>query len=211
MTQFTHNHEFAIDSGNLYVKDSSKVVRGHTVDTSTVKRFSLPGASTRTPFYLVKSNQKYFKDCLETAEDLICNVYPSSVPSTIRSKVARLGSNFGDTEVANIQAARDYKTHHDAHADKKADPGVGQAYVIVSLSTTTEYPYHAGAVIAVDGNDRVTLEVFAAHQHATSRTETGLYNIYSVDDTSGRTFHDAWSGNHTLSAGTPVTIVIEKK
>src|SRR5690348_13406829 len=152
MPKFTQNNTFAIgDDGLLYTKDSGATVRGHTVDTSKTKRFSIPSAPRLTTFYLVKSNQHYFKDCLETAEDLVCNSYPSSVSGVIRSKVALLGRDFGDTEAENIQAARDYLAHHGAYANKKANPTVGKAYVIVSLDTSTGYPYHAGAVIAEDG------------------------------------------------------------
>ncbi|NET07931.1 MAG: hypothetical protein F6K16_25135 [Symploca sp. SIO2B6] len=212
MPDFTENNQFVIDGNQLYVRNENASVRGHSIDKGTSKKFSVPEEG-RIYFYLAKSNQKYFKDCLETAEDLINNDYPSTPDKDkIRSKVKRLGTDFGDTDEKNIQAAKDYKKLYGNYADDKADPKVGEAYVIVSLSDKTKYPYHAAAVIAEDGKSRVTLEVFAAGQDAKTRTETGDYYMYSlVIGGKPTTFHDTWKSNPTLVGGDPITIVIEKK
>ncbi|MCC3409691.1 MAG: hypothetical protein JGK17_29900 [Microcoleus sp. PH2017_10_PVI_O_A] len=216
MPEFTDGFNFVIDDdGKLYASQTSAIVRAHTVDANTQKKFSVPGKPTRTTFYLAKSDHKYFKDCLETAEDLINNQYPLSIPGTVRSKVKRINQNFGNSQADNIQATTEYKRLYPNYADEKADPVQGEAYVIVSLSEKTVYPYHAGAVIATDNTSQLTLEVFATDQNAKKRTETGTYHIYYLADSSkGKTFHTTWKDNsHLVSPDgvKPITIVIVKK
>ena len=70
-------------------------------------------------------------------------------------------------------------------------------------------PYHAAAVVAVDGSDRVTLEVFATEETPTSRTLSGKYEIYSVAVGSGDTFHSHWQNN--FFGADSVTTVIEPR
>ncbi|MCW6052947.1 hypothetical protein K4039_23460 [Lyngbya sp. CCAP 1446/10] len=214
MPEFTDGYNFVIDNdGKLYVRNDNASVRGHTIDKNTKKIFTPPDTGKRTTFYLAKSEHKYFKDCLETAEDLINDQYPPSIPGTVRSKVKRLDRDFGNSTDENIQAATDYKNSFGNYANEKADPIVGEAYVIVSLSKTTTYPYHAGAVIARDNTSQLTLEVFAADRDAKKRTETGTYQIYYLTDSGEdkKTFHSTWKDNPYLTPGSPVTIVIVKK
>jgi hypothetical protein len=211
---FTANYAFAIYDSKLYSSATGTTVRGHTVDPKEKVRLSIPGSSTRTDYYRVKSNQKYFRDCLETAEDLITDTYPATIPGTIRSKVKHSNVDFGVSDAANRTAAQNYKTNYPADADAKANPAFGEAYVIVSLDARTTYPYHAAAVIAADGADRVTLEVFASDKHATTRTEDGNYHIYTTAASAAgkETFHDTWRSNHYLAGNpAPTTIVIQKK
>jgi|GEM_PF-3825403 hypothetical protein len=212
---FTTSYDFAIYDSNLYARDPKATVRGHTVDPKEKVRLSTPGSSTRTDYYRVKSKQKYFKDCLETAEDLITDTYPATISGKVRSKVKYTNEKFGDTNEKNIAAAQNYKTRHPDDADANAKPAFGEAYVIVSLDSGTEYPYHAAAVIATDGADRVTLEVFASDQHATARTEDGDYHIYTVPPATDKTtFHDTWRDNpylHRAGKPAPTTIIIQKK
>ncbi|APU16184.1 MULTISPECIES: hypothetical protein [Actinoalloteichus] len=63
----------------------------------------------------------------------------------------------------NIDAARSFA----GPRDDAAAPGLGEGFLIISTKMADEvtfdfFPYHAAAVVGVDGNDRVTLEEWAA-------------------------------------------------
>ena len=80
------------------------------------------------------------------------------------------------------------------------------------------YPFHAAGVVAVDGADRVTLEVFAGKKDATARTTKGEYAMYG---SAAQSFHAIWQAatfesNYSASAlrgqpifSQPITVVIE--
>jgi len=215
MPAFTDNANFAIEGGKLYRRVlHAAVVRNHSEDLSDRPDFVLPDGRTETFVHLV-SNGKYFRDCLVTAEDLVNDVYPNDVAGTdgIRSRAAVTREDFGAGHDANIALAKKLRKDHALQVDRYASPGVGQAYVIVSLYKHAAYPYHAAGVIAADGNSRVTLEVFASGVEASSRSVDAGYEIYSVLATSGQTFHDRWSPNAVFRTGAgvlvPVTLVIE--
>lgn len=217
MPTFTQNGHFAIDNDKLYKRQThAAVVRNHAPVPLDVQQFTPPNAAQDNYVRLISST-KYFRDCLVTAEDLINNVYPNSVAGTdgIRSKTVDTREDFGGSHGANIRIARWLRTNRPNLVDTNANPAVGQAYATVALYPTATYPYHAAGVIAADGDSRVTLEVFASGQDATSRTVDGTYHIYSVVAGSGETFHDTWSGL-PLFLGTrgrelPVTLVIEHR
>ena len=217
MPEFTENGNFAVEGGNLYRRElHAAVVRNHSPDLADVRELD-PPSGARARYVRLKSDGKYFLDCLCTAEDLINDVYPSSVAGTggIRSKAVATGEDFGASHEANIKLAKNIRKTYPGQADRFAAPGVGQAYVIVSAYKGSEYPYHAAAVIAADGNSRVTLEVFASGVDAASRSVDGDYHIYSAVSGSGQTFHDAWWKCPALKSGTgatpPITLVVEPK
>jgi hypothetical protein len=195
---------FIIDDNKLYVhkkhpelaNGNIQFVRGHEVSISSPIR--------RNMYYLLKRQQNFFEDCLETAEDLINNSFPDKIAHIIRSKVKDTNQEFGNSNENNIAAAKKYLAEYSNNANEKANPNVNEAYVIVSQNNNTKYPYHAAAVIAKDGDSNITLEVFAANEDAQNRNVQGTYHEY----TSSNTFHNTWAGHETLSSGDPVTIVI---
>ncbi|HEY0752992.1 MAG TPA: hypothetical protein VGD98_03370 [Ktedonobacteraceae bacterium] len=71
------------------------------------------------------------------------------------------------------------------------------------------YSYHAAGVVAVDGNDRITVEVLAGIADAQKRKDRGMFHMYTVSD-AHRSFHATWHTDPHLNAG-PVTIVIEAR
>lgn len=214
MPDFTENGHFAIEAGRLYMRRvHAAVVVNHSPDLADVQTFTPPGGSADTYVHL-QSNGRYFRDCLVTAEDLINNAYPSlSGTGGIRSHAVATGDNFGEGHDENIALAKKLRNSYSGQVDRDAAPTVGQAYVIVSLYKTSEFPYHAAAVIASDGNSRVTLEVFASGVDSRARNQDGGYEIYSVLSGSGRTFHDRWVGNPVFRSGKgvqePVTFPIQ--
>jgi hypothetical protein len=157
-------------------------------------------------------SKKFFKDCLHTAEEII-NRKDLTPHVDVYSKVSGTSEEFGNTDADNIRLAT-------SHArDDKADPGLGHAYVIVNKKWLTKsgqkrkrskvlYPYHAAAVVAVDGKDRVTLEVCATGADAKLRDTDGEYSMYTTTGT-GKTFHTHWQDEYFGSDS--ATVVIEPK
>ena len=217
MPGFTENGHYVVDSGKLYLRQSHGAgALNHTRDLIDVKTFTPPNSKADT-YVCLKSTTKYFLDCLITAEDLVTNAFPNDLDDTgvIRTCTAATNEDFGTGHDENRDIAKLLRKQHANEVDRNAAPAVGQAYVIVSLYKNSKYPYHAAAVIAADGNSRVTLEVFASGEDADSRTVDGGYEIYSVLPNSGDTFHDRWFRGSVFRHGTgatpPVTLVIKKK
>jgi hypothetical protein len=217
MPEFSENGNFVIEAGVLYMRAShAGTVLNHYVDHATTHSFA-PALGSPDAYHRLVSLSHYFRDCLCTAEDLITGAYPSSAAdlSAIRSRVVGTHADFGDTNASYIAAARDAGARTPDNVNSNASPGLGEAFVIVSRYSTSAYPYHAAAVIAVDGNSRVTLEVFASGEDAATRTEHGDYHIYSVVAGSGSTFHETWRSAPALRSTSgitpPTTIVIEPR
>ncbi len=207
--KFTMNNAFVIRSNELYAAQENAQVRGHTINKYKKETFTLPGTKTRATYFLAKSDHYYFEDCLETAEDLINNQYPAKITSTVRSRVKYTNTPFGESEAENQAAAQAYKNGHPNDADANAKPNFGEAYVIVSMDPKNTYPYHAAAVIATDGTDRLTLEVFATDKDAKKRDRSGSYELYTTAATAPKdriTFHDKWE-EYIKS---PITIIIQR-
>jgi hypothetical protein len=147
--------------------------------------------------------RKFLRDCLHSAEEIIWNAELDL--GQVRTKVG--GTRFGDTEQGNIAIANAQRNA--AGANQNASPAVGQGYALVSTVPDSKYPYHAAGVLAVDGTDRVTLEVFAgaADAQQDDREEPGDFEMYS--NAPGQTFHDVWSTASVFAGTNPVTVVIE--
>lgn len=82
--------------------------------------------------------------------------------------------------------------------------------MIVSTSADSQYPYHAAAVVAIDGTDIVTLEVFARGTDArqNDRSASGRFEMYSA--TGATSFHSVRSTNKTFVGTNPVTMVLRR-
>lgn len=153
-------------------------------------------------------SEDFFKDCLHTAEEIINSkqLQTKKGPEDgVFSKVEATGTDFGVGDNENIAAAEA------SQLDALADPGVLQAYVIVNTqwakNNDDPYPYHAAAVVAADGDDRITLEVFASNRNAAVRNTKGAYRIYSTT-TNTQTFHEVWKP--AFKNKTATTVIVKK-
>ena len=156
----------------------------------------------------------FLKDCLHTAEEIMAGAKLKT--GSVRSSAADHGGRFGNSDEDNKKIAQEILDSDDIAHDQAAAPNPGQAYVILNMdfpdSSTVTYPYHAAAVAAQDGGDRVTIEVFASTTDAKNRDTTGDYQMYRGPDAQskagrkGKSFHSTWKGSFDNS----VTFVIEK-
>jgi hypothetical protein len=165
----------------------------------------------------VPDNKGFVADCLHTAEEIMHNrVFKLPEPpkeGTVRSAIVDgTGKKlrFGDTHQRNIKAV------NAAPATAKnaaASAVLGEAFVIVETDETRlgargAYPYHAAGVVAQDGQDKVTLEMFAGLEHATEEgrgDEAPSFKVYPRDDADS--FHTYWQGKAIFTR--PVTAVIK--
>jgi hypothetical protein len=208
-------------NGNYFIPDSSGAAV-YVAQTATRPRDSVEdkgagaiAANGKTYYKWV--SRDFVRDCLHTAEEII-NGTDLEPHAGVYSKVLGTTSDFGNSDAENIALAES------AHAsDAKAAPGLGHAYVIVNKSwlekpkrrrgrrrapPQVKSPYHAAAVIAVDGNDRITLEVFANHEDGKNRNTKGDYRMYTTG-AAGETFHSFWQRTYFKSKS--ATLVIERK
>jgi hypothetical protein len=127
------------------------------------------------------------QDCLHAAEEIINGRQLQE--NGVHSMVPSINRPFGVGDRENVEAATAAGGVQGAAVDIHADPGVGQAFVVVNLRLAAgSYPYHAAAVVAADGNDRITLEQTrqVADNQTPSRTfgETQIYTVGGA-----RSFH----------------------
>jgi hypothetical protein len=157
--------------------------------------------------------RKLIADCLHSAEEI--NAGAELALYELRSRVAGTHTPFGDTDTKNQAAARAFA----GARDEAADAAVGQAFVIIettpfvrdangriTIPNPSGYPYHAAAVVAQHGNDRITLEASAGSRHGTVRNTQGIYDVYTVGH-EAHSFH----ARHQADFTAPITIVIEPK
>jgi hypothetical protein len=182
----------------IYVKAGAAAPRNSTPHRSAIT------VSQGTYQGYAPPMKQFFRDCLHTAEEIISGTKLDYKEGGDYSKVAGTGEIFGvDTQQNVARATR--QSQGDA-----ASPSMGQAYVIVNTDwpSGAGAPYHAAGVVAVDGNDRITLEVFATSTEAKRRTESGGYKMYSVASGSGDLFHSYWQANYF--GANSITTVIER-
>jgi hypothetical protein len=148
-------------------------------------------------------NEKFVCDCLHTAEELMRDAV--LIKGNVYSRVAGTLEDFGVNEANNIRAA------NARPLDGNAAPRLGQAYVIVNTAWRggAPSPYHAAAVVAEDGGDRVTLEVFATQSEPKRTERYGTYRIYPTRPGDPDNFHNYWTT--TYFHNNVHTIVIELK
>lgn len=156
----------------------------------------------------------FITDCLHVAEEIMHQAQFDVNAPAVRSRV-RTGAGaadyaaFGATDPANVNAAQAASAYSHApgalrRVNAGAMPGLGEAFVIVETGAVQEYPYHAAGVIAVDGNDAITLEMFAGDVDADDANRTvPTFHMYGPGD--AQTFHATWAALFT----NPVTVAIE--
>jgi hypothetical protein len=194
----TTNGQYFLDSqmGNdeVYAESGATAPLYSKVKTANVKK---TGISKYVP------SSKFIADCLHTAEEImIGHALPEG---NINSKEKTKGNDFGNSEKDNWDTAMDVE---DKDKDKKAKPGVGESYLIVEkkprdIGGHVMCQYHAAAVVAQDGSDNVTLEVFGS-PNTGHRTAVGKYAVYSTAPSTKQTFHTIWSG--TFPNGVTITL-----
>lgn len=146
---------------------------------------------------------KFVKDCLHTAEEI--NAGKELKPGNVTSKVAGTSVAFGEDDKSNIQLAKR------CAVDDAAAPTVGQAYAIVNTAWPkgATSPYHAAAVVAVDGDDRITVEVFASMSDGRRTEQHPPFAMYSTGSGTLPKFHSHWVAQYFKTNAN--TIVIEPK
>ncbi|RKG64976.1 hypothetical protein D7V80_24955 [Corallococcus sp. CA054B] len=150
----------------------------------------------------------FIKDCLHTAEEIMYQSQFDPKNGATRSRSVELGCDFGNSTLENILVANSLGSGKGSNDN--AMPLAGQAYVIVNLKWDREgtSPYHAAGVVAVDGGDRITLEVFASTRTSYARKEAGCYRMYKTSGDEGDTFHGAWSPQTAHFSDRAVTFAI---
>lgn len=185
------------ESGRIFVED------GKSSPLESVQEVKKAYVYNGKNYRKFKPATKRVLDCLKTAEEIMAGTTydDDEVHSQIKGTGGDLGRTFKET-TENVKTAA--KTL--MNIDDDADPGLNEAFMIVETGKKNVYPYHAAAVVAVDGDDRVTLEVFAGANKAQARNVFGSYNIYSTTN-KAQTFHSQWKGGYTK----PITIVAKPK
>jgi hypothetical protein len=160
-------------------------------------------------------------DCLHTAEEIMNNL-PGQLHSArelewekapedegsysrIRSKGENPFEPFGVSDEDNIEAARGF----DGPKNKNAAPGIGEAFIILKTKEPkgdeVMSPYHAAAVVGVDGRDRITLEEWDDR----GKVSRGKAGMYTVGDAAA-SFHGFWGSRGSyFGKVAPITVVIQ--
>jgi hypothetical protein len=143
------------------------------------------------------------------------------------SQVVGTGAQFGVSNQGNIDAATAYAGLRAAGQGNGMElPVVGGAFAIVETSwnkanpdhrqakpdNASRWPYHAAAVIAEDGDDRITLEQTAdANDAQPGQGNEGIFDIYQAGQlASGAAVAKSFHGRHGpgFSAGA-ITITLQ--
>ncbi len=194
----TTNGQYFLDSqmGNdeVYAASGATAPLHSKVKTGNVLK---TGISKYVP------ESKFIADCLHTAEEIMKGMKLKE--GNINSKEKTTGNDFGVSEKDNWDTAIDVD---DKDKDKKAKPLVGESYLIVEdkardLGGHIMCQYHAAAVVAQDGSDNVTLEVFGS-PNTGIRSAVGRYAVYSTAPSTKQTFHTIWTG--TFPNGVTITL-----
>ena len=138
-------------------------------------------------------SEQFNADCLASAEEIMHEQRIEQAGVFSREYYHK--NNFGDTEEGNWNAARATENHV---SNRDVKPNVGEAFAIVreeprDLGGDIMCQYHAAAVVASDGSDRVTLEVFG-NPDGGGRNVDGTFRVYNTTPDSNNTFHDEWIG-----------------
>lgn len=198
------------ENQNYFIPDSNQqIIYATAPPLNSAPITTLGSVTSGSKTYAPYKSTLFFKDCLHTAEEIINGRNLEDVTTGLPSsgdfsKVIGTGETFGVSESKNIKAVRNHSLGNNAN------PGAGQAYLIVNTKWPggVTSPYHAAAVVAVDGKDRITLEVFADSTPGTVRNQQGTYAMYTTGSGSGDKFHKHWKDRYFGHFS--LTTVIEK-
>ena len=151
----------------------------------------------------------FLADCAHTAEEIMHQQRLALGQDA--SEFALGGSQFGlgDKENAEGAAAYAHARPGGPQANGEERPGPGQAFAIVETAwhgdydrpaNTSGWPYHVAAVVAVDGDDRITVEQAADGNDAKARQGyEGIVDMYTsgTDPTNGQALPHSFHGRNT--------------
>ncbi|MEU3567850.1 DUF4157 domain-containing protein [Kitasatospora sp. NPDC036755] len=170
------------------------------------KQSGLIGEHTYTQY---EPKTSFLADCAHTAEEIMHGQRLALGQDA--SEFALGGNQFGLGEQENVAGARAYANARPGgpQADGEERPAPGQAFAIVETAwdedfehpeNTTGWPYHVAAVVAVDGDDHITVEQAADGNDAQARQgHEGIVDIYTAgtDPTTGRALPHSFHGRNT--------------
>ncbi|WGP10174.1 DUF4157 domain-containing protein [Streptomyces sp. SH5] len=166
----------------------------------------------------------FLADCAHTAEEIMHQQRLALGQDA--SEFAEGGARFGLGHRENVEGARAYAAARGDRTDGDERPGAGQAYAIVETAWRGRYtrpanasgwPYHVAAVVAVDGDDRITVEQAAGSDDAEARQgHEGIIDMYTAgsDPTNGQALPNSFHGRNTggpvrhFTAGA-ITVVLQ--
>lgn len=197
----TNEHYIVWYDDVMYIRQGATVPRGFVNDRQVLPpQFDYNHAT----YYAYSYAGLFLKDCLHTAEELI-NQRELEFNTQTSSRVKGIGRVFGQPGDKNVKYAKREQEKGLNPVNEAANPAVNEAYAIVNTGQPSEWPYHAAAVVAKDGNDTVTLEVCATSEDAKRRNTKGNLRMYEIGG--DKSFH----AEHKGAFDQPITIVIVPK
>ncbi|MFB8140610.1 eCIS core domain-containing protein [Streptomyces parvus] len=168
----------------------------------------------------------FLADCAHTAEEIMHQQRLALGQDA--SAFALGGARFGLGDQENAEGAQAYAAARPGgtNANGEERPVPGQAYAIVETAWHGDYerpanasgwPYHVAAVVAVDGDDRITVEQAADGNDAKARQgHEGIIDMYTAgtDPTNGQALPNSFHGRNTggpvrhFSAGA-ITVILQ--
>ncbi|MFE4361319.1 DUF4157 domain-containing protein [Kitasatospora sp. NPDC056800] len=168
----------------------------------------------------------FLADCAHTAEEIMHRQRLALGQDA--SEFALGGHQFGLGDAENAQGAAAYANARPGgpNANGEERPGPGQAFAIVETAwdedfehpdNTSGWPYHVAAVVAEDGDDRITVEQAADGNDAKARQGyEGIVDMYTAgtDPTNGQALPHSFHGRNTggpvqhFSAGA-ITVILQ--
>lgn len=211
----TDGGAFAITPGadHIWVRDGHTTGLAPAMQPDGRKPNSMKiGETTYTRYRLARV--KILEDCLHAAEEIINNrvgelAYGQGEYSQVE---VHTGEQNPPTRLEDFGAGIDEIRQHAADfarpRDYNADAQPGEAFVIVTETRGERImsPYHAAAVVARDGRDCITLEVFATGADNPPKGSPAARS-YTVGDAE-HSFHGYWTTAYFHGTG-PVTVVIQ--
>ncbi|MFI9429039.1 DUF4157 domain-containing protein [Streptomyces achromogenes] len=151
----------------------------------------------------------FLADCAHTAEEIMHQQRLALGQDA--SEFALGGNQFGLGDRENAEGAVAYANARPAgpHANGEERPAPGQAFAIVETAWHGDYetpanssgwPYHVAAVVAQDGDDRITVEQAADGNDARARQGyEGIVDMYTsgTDPTNGQALPHSFHGRNT--------------
>lgn len=205
------NRTYIVSSNEKYIIIKDDAMRLYVHDRADEPHYCLlSGESTtyeKRTYRSWEPKRRFLRDCLHTAEEIMHGEKLELGGEFSKVNTGNGVRKFGESHQENIAIATAMREK--PNTGENARPGVGQAFVIVSTELNSTYPYHAAAVVAVDGDDFITLEVFASGIDANEndRNDPGRFAMYTA--TGPTSFHGVWSSNEIFEDTQPVTMVIE--
>ncbi|MDT0566221.1 DUF4157 domain-containing protein [Streptomyces sp. DSM 3412] len=151
----------------------------------------------------------FLADCAHTAEEIMHQQRLALGQDA--SEFALGGNQFGLGDRENAEGAMAYANARPGgpQANGEERPNAGQAFAIVETAwhgdyerpaNTSGWPYHVAAVVAVDGDDRITVEQAADGNDAKARQGyEGIVDMYTsgTDPTNGQALPHSFHGRNT--------------